>query len=268
MADTQQLTYAVEAYNISHASENKIHDDDVARKLGFTGGLVPGVEVYAYMTHLALARFGRDWLERGQLDCRFFKPVYDGRIATVTGTGTDGKLALKVESEGVDCATGTASLGDGQSAAPSINNWETRLPPSERPPADERSLAIGTWLNTVPAPLTAEQANIYLRDVRETAPIYADEQIAHPGILLRLMNSVMRENVLLAPWIHTGSVVRNFAPARVGDLLSARARVANNYERKGHRLVDLDGIVIANGDTVVAHVMHTAVYQLRHLTAA
>jgi hypothetical protein len=48
-------TYDVEAYNISHASENKIHDDAVAKKLGFTGGLVPGVEMYAYMTNPRLA---------------------------------------------------------------------------------------------------------------------------------------------------------------------------------------------------------------------
>jgi hypothetical protein len=51
--------------------------------------------------------------------------------------------------------------------------------------------------------------------------------------------------------------------AHVGDELAARARVAANYERKGHRLVDLDIILIANGRTVLAHVLHTAVYRLR-----
>ena len=68
--------------------------------------------------------------------------------------------------------------------------------------------------------------------------------------LLRLCNLALRENVVLPPWIHTGSKVANFAAARVGDELSVRARVAANYERKGHRLVDLDTIVIANGRTV------------------
>ena len=41
MTTTQGTTYTVEAYNLSHASENKIHDDAVARKLGFSGGLCP-----------------------------------------------------------------------------------------------------------------------------------------------------------------------------------------------------------------------------------
>lgn len=268
MQTASPLTYEVEAYNLSHASENKIHDDTVARQLGFTGGLVPGVEVYAYMTHPALVRFGPAWLERGVLECRFQKPVYDGRIATVAATDTGAAISLNVTSEGVACASGTASLGDGQYAAPSISNWDERLPPAQRPPADEQSLATGTWLGIQPFRLTAEHAVTYLRDVRETAPIYSEQQIAHPGILLRLMNSAIRENVVLAPWIHMGSTVRNFAPAHVGDQLSVRARVTNNYERKGHRLVDLDGIIIANGDTVVAHVLHTAVYRLRQLTGA
>jgi hypothetical protein len=43
--------------------------------------------------------------------------------------------------------------------------------------------------------------------------------------------------------------------------------VEANYAKKGHRLVDLDALVIANGDTVVARVLYTAVYQLRQLAA-
>ena len=37
--------YEVEAQNLSRVSENKIHDDAVARQFGFTGALVPGVAV-------------------------------------------------------------------------------------------------------------------------------------------------------------------------------------------------------------------------------
>ena len=92
-----QRVYTVEAYNLSHASENKIHDDAVAQKLGFSGGLVPGVEVYAYACHPAVRRWGRDWLERGQMECRFLKPVYDGHLAVVTAKASDGGLDIKRE---------------------------------------------------------------------------------------------------------------------------------------------------------------------------
>ena len=141
------------------------------------------------------------------------------------------------------------------------------MPPSpvDRPPADETSLAAGAWLGIRPLRASAEAVAQYLADVREADPLYAKEGLVHPGQLLRLANLVLRENVVLQPWIHTGSKVANFAAARVGNELSARARVAANYERKGHRLVDLDMILIANGTTVLAHVVHTAVYRLRQL---
>ena len=41
--------YRVSAYNTSKHSENKMHDDTVAKRYGFSGGLVPGVDVMAYM---------------------------------------------------------------------------------------------------------------------------------------------------------------------------------------------------------------------------
>jgi hypothetical protein len=37
--------YRVSAYNTSKHSENKMHDDSVAKRYGFDGGLVPGVDV-------------------------------------------------------------------------------------------------------------------------------------------------------------------------------------------------------------------------------
>src|SRR4051794_27087852 len=114
----KSTTYQVQAYNLSHASENKIHDDAVAQKLGFAGGLVPGVEVYAYACHPAVERWGRAWLERGRMECRFLKPVYDGRIAVVTARDANAGIDLEVQSEGVLCATGHASLGDGTAKPP------------------------------------------------------------------------------------------------------------------------------------------------------
>jgi hypothetical protein len=156
-----------------------------------------------------------------------------------------------------------ATLPATPSAAPSLDRYQLRAPPADRPPADERSLAEGNTFGIRPFALTQELAHQYLRDVRETDPIYAREGLAHPGQLLRLANLILRENVVLQPWIHTGSKVTNFAAAHVGDELSARGKVTANYERKGLRLVDIDMLLVANGITVLAHALHTAIYQLR-----
>ncbi len=265
MPNASGLTYAVQAYNVSHASKNKIHDDTVAKKLGFTGGLVPGVEVFAYATHLPLSHFGRAFLERGVMSCRFGKPVYDGRQAIVSAAEVAGGLELKVESEAELCATGHAELPGKVESAPSLDAYPAIAPPATRPPADETSLAVGRLLSTVPVVLDQSRHETYLADVREADAIYAREGIAHPGILLRLCNSALRENVVLAPWIHVGSTMHSFSVARVGEPLSARTRVVANYDKKGHRLVDLDCLIVADDGRPVAHVLHSAIYRLRHL---
>jgi hypothetical protein len=252
----------VQAYNVSRASENKIHDDSVARKFGFSGGLVPGAEVYAYMTHLPVQRWGRAWLEHGAAECRFLKPVYDGNVAAVTAEESEGALQIRVESEGELCATGSATLPAASKDGPQHDTFPQTPPTAVRPPADEASLAEGTQLGTVRLSLTPAFCAQYLDDVRETEALYANNGLAHPALVLRLCNAALRENVVLGPWIHTGSSLQNLAALHVRDELSARARVVANYERKGHRLVDIDVLVLANGQPA-ARVMHTAIYRLR-----
>ena len=79
------LLHVVSARNDATASENKIHHDDVARRYGFGGGLVPGVTVYGYLTWAPARRWGVEWLERGTITARFDKPVYDGDVVEVRG---------------------------------------------------------------------------------------------------------------------------------------------------------------------------------------
>src|SRR3982750_527620 len=103
-------TWSVKAFNTAKQSENKMHDDAVARRFGFSGGLVPGVDVMAYMMHVPVARWGRDFLARGLIEARFIKPVYDGETADVDATEHNGLLTIEVFSRTELCATGTASL--------------------------------------------------------------------------------------------------------------------------------------------------------------
>ncbi len=268
MTTVAVLEHTIEAYNLSAASENKIHDDAVARKFGFEGGLVPGVEVYAYMMHLPVARFGPDWLSRGTAGCRFHKPVYDGRNASVGGTVQDGhSLALTVESEGVLCATGQAALNAAMMPPPADDIPTAPLPDHEtRPDAAPEALVEGQLMGTFEVTYSAEENANYVRDVRETLELYTVQGILHPGLLLRLANRALSMNVRLGPWIHVGSEVQNYAAARVGDRLAAPARVIKEYEHKGHRFVELDVLITANGEASLARIHHTAIYRPRRVT--
>jgi hypothetical protein len=256
--------YSVDAYNMSWDSENKIHDDAVAKRFGFSGGLVPGVDVYGYMMHQAVARWGRAWLEHGTASCRLIKPVYDGNLATVTAMETPAGLGIQVESEGILCATGAADLPP-PVPPPSLAAFQAAAVRAERPPASRESLQEGTWLGINPFAVTPEYFAQYLKDLRETDPLYAAEGLVHPGVILRSCNWALSHNVVLGPWIHVGSKVQNFAAARVGDTLTARARIERNYEHKGHLFVDLDVMVLTRDTIPVARVAHTAIYLPRQV---
>ena len=264
---TASLTYRVSAYNTSKLSENKIHDDTVARKFGFSGGLVPGVDVMAYMMHLPVEKWGRDFLERGLIEARFVKPVYDGEIAELTGQETGNGLTIELHSRGELCATGTASL---PASAPKfvLDGYRQVAAVAERKPVSASSYQEGNWLGSIPREWSRDAAKDYLADIRETDPIYLREGLGHPGLLPRVMNKVLVDNAVLGPWIHVGTRMQLLSAGKIGDELTARARVTGNYDKKGHRFVELDALVVANGTTPLAHCWHIAIYQPREQAAA
>ena len=138
----------------------------------------------------------------------------------------------------------------------------------ERPPADEASLPVDGWLGLDPYPITPEMAARYLANSQESAAIYTELGLVHPRDILRSCNFVISRNVLLGPWIHTGSRVQHLRAVPVGNVLSVRARITGNYEHKGHRFVEIDALVLAERSTPVARVAHTAIYRPRQVAAA
>jgi acyl dehydratase len=265
------VTYEVVAYNTATQSDNKIHDDEVARRFGFTGGLVPGVDVYAYLTHLPAETWGLDWLERGTMRGRFHTPVFDGDRVTVEVTShaedDDGAvITLELrDPSGALCAVGEASMPRDAVEAPSVSLWADVAQATKPPPASPLSLVVGTAFGLAPHGFHAGKAGEYLDDVRETLPLYRDERVAHPGWLLRDANYVLSANVRLGPWIHVESVTQHHALVRDGATVQTRALVTREWEHKGHRFVELDAAVLADGS--VAHrVTHTAIYQPRQVT--
>jgi hypothetical protein len=141
-------------------------------------------------------------------------------------------------------------------------------PPPRLPLPDPRHAAepdvvarlgdLGAWEKT----FHAERASEYLADIRETLDLYERDGMAHPAWLVRSANSVLAANVDLGPWIHVESRTRHRGVVTDGQLVSTRARVAREYERKGHRLVDLDVWVLAD-ERVVATIRHVAIYRPR-----
>ena len=260
--------YHVTAYNTAKSSENKIHDDATAKRFGFKGGLVGGVHVYAYMSHMPVQRWGRAWLEGGTGEARFGKPVYEGDIAEITAVDDADGMSLQVNSGGVLCASGRAGPPNVAPLSQALGDFPSVPARANRVAADEQSLRIGDWLGMNPLTVTPDYHIHDIADTRETDPIYLKEGIVHSGTVLRCCNWALSHNVILPAWMHMGSTVRNLGVALVGDMLNVRARVTKNYEHKGHKWVEIDALVIANEIRPVARVTHIAIYRPRQLAEA
>jgi acyl dehydratase len=252
------IRYQIVARNRAFASENRIHADDVARRYGFRGGLVPGATVYGYVSHALLQSLGPGWVAHGVTRARFVAPCYDGDDLLVSVNVPD----FEVTSGERTCVVGSAALcrdGAGGIDIP----WIPAAPapaPEDRPPAGERSLAVGRVLGSVVLPTDWPTAAAYLERLAEPAAMYAAEGIVHPGMLLEGANRVLMTNVVLPVWLHVESEIEHRRAVTVGERLEVRARVSDLFERKGHHFVVLS-VAWLVGDEMVSGARHTAIWQ-------
>lgn len=258
------VTRTLTAFNTATASENKIHADDVASRFGFTGGLVPGVDVFAYMAHAPLARWGPDWLSQGRIRARFGKPVYDGDETLVTAEEhPDGSLALAVSARGLDCAGGTAWRTDGGPVPARLP--EGPLPrPDDRPPASPESLPVGRVLGTLKEIYFADVGRSHLENTREDPDLFDGGNIANPAYMLRRANYVLAQTVRLGPWIHLESDARLHGLITDGELLETRGVVVANEEKNGHLIVTLD-FTVSSRERLAMSGRHWAIYAPRQV---
>ena len=261
--------YHVKARNTSSSSENKIHDEQIAREYGFRGALVPGVTVYAYMTHPLVEAFGAAWLERGTANVRFLKPIHDGEEVRLAGViiSRDAKIitasVTATTAVGGECATLSATLPAGTPVPVNLAQYPVAPLPADRPLVTREHLASLAALGTPINPYDGERQTEYLERVSDGLALYRGARgWAHPGFFLDQANKALSQNVRMSPWIHVGSVVRHLGGARVGEILSTRGKVRSLFEKKGKEFVEADLVLVAGERRPVAHVLHTAIYRL------
>lgn len=262
MIPTTSKVFRVTAHNTAPDSENKIHDDGIARTYGFRGGLVPGVTVYGYMVPAVLERFGRPWLERGGMALRLVAPCYEGETVL---TRCDGSTAIAADEAGSLYSSGVIIMNNVMnnvmnSAMNDVMNDipERRVTPmplhplpeiDRRPVASAETIMPGRRLGTIRQSL----------DVTEEAAI--------PERLLRMANEIMVQNFRLGPWIHAGSEIRHHHLAACGQEITVCGVIHERFERKGRNFAVAALEMSANDgerdSLLVATVRHTFIYDLQ-----
>ena len=243
------------ARNYAEDHTNRIHSDDVAREFGFAGALVPGVGIYSYIIAPALMNFGPDWLRSGTASVKFLKPVYDGDEVTVDGTERDeSSVHLELNNaNGLLCAVADAGL-----RRPTDRIDAAKYPAAILPAPENRfaplasSLPIGTLLGSL--------EGVY--DSQKFGGNF-DPLVRPAAALLALANDVVAANVILGPWIHTGSVVTHFATLEEGECFSLRGSIEDSGQKRGHDFVVADLALFGESDRPIAAIKHSALIRLR-----
>ena len=270
------------AHNTSAASENKIHDDDVARTYGFSGGLVPGATSYAYLAgHLARV-LGERWVTGGASSIRLVRPVYEGERVQLCGEvaraeidGGRGAVDLDCWVEGPDRtrrAVGTATLAWGWERAveerPEFACAE--LPPrphDERPMISLATAPVGWPLPPVLLSAGPPEMAAYLDGIDNHDPLFREGSayggpLVHPGWWAGAANQVLARNFNLGPWVHTGSEIQHLAPAIARGTYHGYGTIVDAFEKRGHEYVTLDVLIADGDDQPVVRLRHTAIVVL------
>jgi acyl dehydratase len=258
------------ARNYASEHANRIHSDETAARYGFAGGLVPGIALYAYMTDPLVGILGPAWLAGGQASVKFLKPVYDGakievRMRAISPSPP--RFALELyDPSGVLCSVAEAGLTN-QTPLPSPSDylWRPLPAPEDRRPATLANISRGDILGSLE--LTVDLAGaqrVFLDEIGSTPEIFREpEAFCHPAWLLSQANEILARNVVLGPWIHTGSEVRHYALAEDGEMLSLRGRVIETGEKRGHDFATMDLALFGREERVIATIKHTALIRLR-----
>jgi hypothetical protein len=258
--------------NDAPASENRIHSDDVARRYGFTGALVPGVTVFGHMTHPLVQQLGERWLGRATGEVRLLKPAYDGDLLEIT---TVPDPAAEGEGYIVSCHNADGVL---------LARLDTRIPARPLPPdprwrtrpadANPPRVEIATANIHVDRPLAAIRQtvaaadNIQLADsLQDDLPIWRKPPgdimatPLHPYWLARACNLAFVNAWSMPAWIHVGTAFTLHRPLRIAQAIEMRTIPIEVWQRKGHDFAKLYIAWVVDGE-VAAEAWHTAIYKV------
>ena len=253
-------TYEVVAKNYSESSENRIHSDEIAKKFGFKGALVPGVAVYGHLTHPLVATLGESWLAHSLNTLRLHKPAYDGDRLTLS-------IAQQDDTNTVNCHNSSGEL-----LATVVSQQPGTLPRGEHAHLLDNDLKtperiLIEWDSITPeqpfAPwqveITPELNQRYTSEVADEQSIYHNH--VHPHFLCSLANTALTNEYIMPTWIHVGTETRHHNPVMVGDTLTIRSVPIEKWERKGHEFIKLY-VSLWRNEELTTDMLHTAIFKV------
>lgn len=265
-------TWSNNAFNQVPDSQNRIHSDAMAEAYGYTGALVPGVTVSAYLIHPAVVSDGLGWLSRGHAHVSIKSPLYDhGEFEVLVRRAAYGYEA-ELSSEGRLCAVAEVSLPAVMPSPPQFRG-DPLLTDSYEPPKASRACFEALRDKGCPAARFRWSAEhpmaTYLRAAEAMPDILRVDREADPGyanaaFLLGCGNWHFASVAHMNPWIHLETRSWNHAPVAPGSELVSEMTVVDLFERKGHEFADCTfHLFRADTRECVFVVEQRAIYRMR-----
>lgn len=174
-------------HNGFQQASGSIHNDEVASKLGFKGGTVPGSVHMDQFVPMLLELYGRAWFETGDISLHFSQATVDREeVQAVVQPGDPRARLLMFNRAGQQICVGTAS----PKARDAGSELTRRM--AEQAAADPARLRIyadvraGDTTSDIPMRVNRADYDAGLGRITERLPIYDAEGVLSPAFAIRL----------------------------------------------------------------------------------
>ena len=262
--------WSATALNTAPDSENRIHGDDLAKKYGFQGGLVPGVTISAYLVHPVIEHWGKDWLDRGYANCRITSPLYDKELFEVKTDMVEPTKAntTLIKSNGIVSANAEVVLMQELPTKPILRrdklvDLDYKAPQASKEiwkklESDGCYAFKFLWSDNDPL--------IYLREETNLPTLLQPKGGGYSNLcfLLGCSNWILAGNAYMNPWVHLQTISQNYKAVEMNSSLIAEMEINKIYEKKGHEFIDVFVNLFDESDeSCVMSINLFAIYKLR-----
>jgi acyl dehydratase len=252
--------WTVTARNLPEHARNRIHTDEGGREAGYPGALVAGVTVHAYLSHVAAAHWGLDWVRSGTAEVAFRSPVLAGDVVVCEPTHLDGPID---DGNGLGGTLEVAALVDGETRATARFSLAAGdAAPAAQDTGDEAGPDAGEGERLRPLEVVLrDEWDGYGRRCGDDLALYDEAGVVHPAVWPALANGVVHQQLVTGSWVHTRSRVRHYGVAPIGAVAIVESTVVRRFTtRAGDRAV-LDVRILVDG-RLAAVLEHEAIVSL------
>lgn len=267
--------WSAQAFNPVPNAKNQIHGEQLAKQYGFSGALVPGVTISAYLIHPAVEAWGQRWLSAGAADVRVGSPLYDLEAFNVriTKSNESGYSAELVRDGDIVSASAIVSLPETVKPPPN-----RRGDPIANPDHVGAAASVERWTDLQRQGCQAYRycwpgdsaMSTYLRDESQMPELlqHGKGGYANMSFVLGCSNFILESNAYMNPWVHLETHSQNYRAISAGTTIIAEMAIDDFYQKKGHEFVDVNvSLFDEQDDACLTTIQLRAIYKLRTLTA-